>query len=80
MEAIIRFYNIVKQEFISVSIEKILKKVSLKMPAVNNKDSHKRYRYIICAEDDDGIVMNKHCTKEEWEIFDRIGISKNRVP
>jgi len=69
MESIIRFYNVVKQTFISVPIEKISKKVSLKIPTGNYKESPKRYRYIICAEDDDGTVMNKHCTKEEWEVF-----------
>ncbi len=69
-EPIIRFYNVKKREFIDVHRDEISKKIRISISTSNKKKSPKRYRYIVCRIDDDGTIMNKHCSEQDWNTFD----------
>ncbi len=64
----VKFYNINKRERIEVPESKVIKKVKYIIPS-NGKFKNK-YRFSICAVDDDGTEMVKNCSEEEWSKFD----------
>ncbi len=66
----ITFYNINKREQINLPYDRVTKKIKYRIPFQGKTDY--RYRYSICAIDDDGTEMVKNCSKEEWDKFDDV--------